>query len=131
MPYLGILFDTNSMRMSIPPAKVAEVQDEVSLWMKKKSATKRTLQQLLGKLFWVSRVVKFSRCFMGRLLTQLQDMHPLPHNKKKVLSEGCREDISWWHRYLRRCNGVELLYQTDPLLGLTLDQLLDTGAYVN
>ena len=131
MPYLGILFDTNLMRMSIPPAKVTEVQDEVSLWMKKKSVTKRTLQQLLGKLFWVSRVVKFSRCFMGRLLTQLQEMHPLPYNKKQALSDGCREDISWWHRYLRRFNGVELLYETDPLLGLTLDQLLDTGAYVN
>ena len=131
MPYLGIMFDTLKMRMSIPPAKVAEVQAEVSLWMKKNSATKRTLQQLLGKLFWVSQVVRFSRCFMGRLLTQLQAMHSLPPNKKKALSQGCKQDISWWNRYLRRFNGVELLYKADPLLGLTLEQLLDTGAQVN
>ena len=131
MPYLGILFNTVTMRMSIPPDKVTEVQAEVSLWMKKKFATKRTLQQLLGKLFWVSKVVRFSRCFMGRLLTQLQDMHPLPYNKRQSLSEGCRQDINWWDRYLRRFNGVELLYPTDPLKGLTLDQLLDTGACVN
>ena len=130
MPYLGILFDTITMRMSIPPAKVAEVQEEVSLWIKKSAATKKTLQQLLGKLFWVSTCVRFSRCFMGRLLSQLKIMHSLPDHKKTALSHGCKQDILWWDRYLRRFNGVEMLYETDPL-GLTLDQLLDTGACVN
>ena len=130
MPYLGIQFDTIKMVMSIPPEKVAEVREEVSLWRKKSSASKKSLQQLLGKLFWVSRCVRFSRGFMGRLLTQLQHMHTLPDNKKAKLSVGSREDILWWDRYLRRFNGVEMLYNSDPLL-LTLDQLLDTDALVN
>ena len=130
MPYLGIQFDTVKMIMSIPPEKVAEVREEVCLWLKKSTATKKTLQQLLGKLFWVSRCVRYSRGFMGRLLTQLQQMHSLPDNRKSKLSPGCRQDIVWWDRYLRRFNGVELLYPTDPL-DLSLDQLLDTGALVN
>ena len=130
MPYLGIQFDTINMVMSIPPEKVAEVREEVSLWRRKSSASKKSLQQLLGKLFWVSRCVRFSRGFMGRLITQLQHMHTLPDNKKAKLSVGSREDISWWDRYLRRFNGVEMLYNTDPLL-LTLDQLLDSDALVN
>ena len=130
MPYLGILFNTVTMQMSIPPEKVAEVQEEVSLWVRKKTATKKTLQQLLGKLFWVSRVVKFSRGFIGRLLSQLKDMHPLPCNKKRTLTAGCKLDILWWDRYLRRFNGVEMLYESDPIY-LTLEQLLDTGACVN
>ena len=67
---------------------------------------------------------------MGRLLGQLQLIHSFPDNKRTKLSEGCREDIVWWDRYLRRFNGVEMLYASDPL-GLTLDQLLDTGAHVN
>ena len=125
MPYLGIQFDTVKMIMRIPPEKIAEVREEVCLWLKKSTATKKTLQQLLGKLFWVSRCVRFSRGFMGRLLTQLQQMHSLPK-----LSPGCRQDILWWDRYLRRFNGAKLLYPTDPL-DLSLDQLLDTGALVN
>ena len=75
MPYLGIQFDTVKMQMSIPPDKLAEVREEVTLWKQKKSASKKSLQQLLGKLFWVSRCVQFSRGFMGKLLTQLQSMH--------------------------------------------------------
>ena len=130
MPYLGILFDTARMRMSIPPDKVAEVREEITLWVKKSSATKKLLQQLLGKLFWVSRCVQFSRGFMGQLLSQLKVMHSLPDNKKERLPPGCRQDILWWDRYLRRFNGVEMLYQTDPIL-LSLEQLLDTGACVN
>lgn len=130
MPYLGIQFDTVKMCMSIPPDKIAEVREEVSLWMKRSTASKKSLQQLLGKLFWVSRCVRFSRGFMGRLITQLQQMHPLPDQKRSKLSQGCRQDIEWWNRYLRRFNGVEMLYQTDPL-GLSLVQLLDTTALVN
>ena len=130
MPYLGIMFDTINMRMSIPPEKVAEVREEISLWLKRSSASKKLLQQLLGKLLWVSKCVRFSRGFIGRLLSQLQTMHPLADNKRVKLSTGSRQDIVWWDRYLRRFNGIEMLYQTDPL-GLSLDQLLDTQAMVN
>jgi hypothetical protein len=130
MPYLGIQFDTVTMRMSIPPDKIAEVREEVSIWMKRTSASKKSLQQLLGRLFWVSRCIRFSRGFMGRLITQLQQMHAMPDQKKLILSQGCKEDIAWWNRYLRRFNGIEMLYPTDPL-GLSLDQLLDTSALVN
>ena len=130
MPYLGIQFDTVSMKMSIPPEKLTEVREEVSLWERKTTASKKSLQQLLGKLFWVSRCVKFSRAFMGQLLTQLQSMHQLPDQKKATLSPECKQDIRWWSRYLRKFNGVEMIYPTDPL-DLTLDQLLDTDALVN
>ena len=130
MPYLGILFDTVKMQMSIPPEKLAEVREEISLWVNKTSASKKLLQQLLGKLFWVSRCVQFSRGFMGRLLSQLQSMHKLPDHKKEKLTAGSILDIGWWDRYLRRFNGVEMLYPSDPL-HLDLDQLLDTEALVN
>ena len=131
MPYLGIQFDTKRMQMSIPPEKVAEVREEVSLWIKKSSASKKSLQQLLGKLFWVSRCVKFSRAFMGQLLSQLKSMHTMPDNKKVKLPMSCKQDILWWDRYLRRFNGIEMLYQTDPMMGLSLEQLLEMGACVN
>ena len=127
---LGELFDTNQMRMTIPPEKITEVREEISLWMKRSTASKKSMQQLLGKLFWVSRCVRFSRAFMGRLITQLQEMHHLPDQRRCKLSEGCRQDISWWNRYLRQFNGIEMLYPTDPL-DLSLDQLLDTAALVN
>ena len=116
--------------MSIPLWKIAEVREEVSLWMRKNTASKRSLQKLLRKLFWVSRCVRFSRGFKGRLLSQLQGMHSLPYHKKVKLSPGSIKDIKWWSRYLRRLNGVEMLYPSGSLF-LSLGQLLDTYALVN
>ena len=130
MPYLGVLFDTEKMTMSVSPEKIAEVREEINVWKKKKTATKRSLQKLLGKLFWVSRCVRHSRPFMARLLNQLKSMHPQHDNKRTKLSAESRLDILWWERFLRRFNGVQIIYNDDPVL-LSLDQLLDTTAVVN
>ena len=130
MPYLGVLFDSVKQRMSVPPEKLSEVREELEKWRRKSTATKKTLQQLLGKLFWVSRCVRFSRPFMGRLLQQLKLMNLFPDNKKTSLSADCKLDISWWCRYARRFNGVELIYRDEPMT-LSLTQLLDTDTKVN
>ena len=130
MPFLGVNFDTLRLEMSVPHDKLAEVCEEVSLWEKKSTATKRTLQQLLGKLMWVSKCVRFSRPFMGRLLGQLKTMHHLPCNKKTKLSDSCKLDIKWWARFLRRFNGVQMMFSDDPLL-MSLDDLAEVGAIVN
>ena len=130
MPYLGVQFDSIKQEMSVPPEKLAEVTAEVKKWQKKTTTTKKALQQLLGRLFWVSRCVRFSRPFMGRLLYQLKNMHHQSDYKKSPLSPESKLDIDWWHRYLSKFNGVELIYVDEPL-DLTLEQLLDTTAVVN
>ena len=93
MPYLGVQFDSENlmMMMSVPGDKVEELRQELHLWARKKKATKKTLQQLLGKLFWVSKCVKFSRTFMCRLLLQLRAMNQYPDNKKVI----CLRTASW------------------------------------
>jgi hypothetical protein len=130
MPFLGVIFDTVRLEMSIPPEKLSEVQEEVSLWQRRTKVTKKTLQQLLGKLMWVSKCVRFSRPFMGRLLGQLKTMHSLPNNKKVPLTAACQLDLKWWGRFLRRFYGVEMMIHDDPLL-LPLEELEELGAHVN
>ena len=78
MPYLGVEFDSLKLQMRVPMEKLTEVMEDLELWKKKTTTTKKTLQQLLGKLFWISRCVRFSRPFMGRLLQQLRNMYNLP-----------------------------------------------------
>ena len=116
MPYLGVTFDTVAMSMSIPSDKLEELRETLSLWSKKKRASKKNLQKLLGKLIWVSRCVKYSRGFMARLLAQLRELHQFPDNASRSLPEGCKEDIKWWIRYVRRFNGVEMMFPEEPLL---------------
>ena len=115
MPYLGVEFDTVAMTMSVPGEKLEELRADLNLWLKRKRSNKKNLQQLLGKLFWVSRCIRFSRGFMGRLLGQLRELHTTPDHRATPLSPGCIEDIQWWARYVRRFNGVEILYKKRKL----------------
>ena len=122
--YLGVLFDSVAMEMRVPPDKLAEIKSEISNWSRKSTITKRNLQSLLGKLFWVSRVVRLSRVFMGRLLQQLRDMVNTGDNTKVKLSEEARRDLKWWDRFLDHFNGVQMIFDEDPF-PLELGQLLD------
>ena len=53
---------------------------------------------------------------MARLLAQLRELHQFPDNASRSLPEGCKEDIKWWIRYVRRFNGVEMMFPEEPLL---------------
>lgn len=125
MPYLGILFDTTKMTMSVPTEKLAELKAEIDSWARKTTISKRNLQSLLGKLFWVCKVVRFSRVFMGRLLSQLRKMTGLKDNVKVKLEDQARKDLLWWSEFLRVFNGVTMIINEEAI-PLTLDQFLDT-----
>ena len=125
MVYLGVLFDSKSMEMRVPPEKLAEIKSEIRIWSRKTTITKKGLQSLLGKLFWISRVVRYARVFMGRLLQQLRDMAKLGDNVRRSLSEETKKDLKWWDRYVEHFNGIQMIVDEDPF-PLELSQMLDT-----
>ena len=122
--YLGVLFDSIAMQMRVPPEKLSEIKSEIGQWSRKTTITRKNLQSLLGKLFWVSRVVRLARVFMGRLLQQLRSMANIGENAKVKLSEDSRKDLKWWARYLEHFNGIQMIIEEDPF-PLELSQLLD------
>ena len=127
MVYLGVMFDSVAMEMRVPPEKLVEIKSEIGLWARKTMITKRNLQSLLGKLFWVAKVVKFARVFMGRLLQQLRTIAGKKEDVKVKLNEESRKDLKWWARYLDHFNGIQMIIDEDPFL-LSLDQMLDRPA---
>ena len=125
MVYLGVNFDTNKMEMSVPVEKLSELKAEIDKWARKTVITKKELQGLLGRLFWVAKVVRFSRIFMGRLLTQLRDLSGKRDHEKVRLEDQSRKDLLWWSKFLRTFNGVSMIVNEDAI-PLSLEQLLDT-----
>ena len=123
--FLGVQFDSLSMTMSVPPAKLTEIKAEIRLWVRRTTINKKELQSLLGKLFWVAKCVKYARVFMGRLLSQLRTMTCIKDTKKVKLQEEARKDILWWAQYLEHYNGINMIVNDDPV-PLSFDQLLDS-----
>ena len=124
MTYLGVMFDTEAMEMRVPPEKLSEIKAEINLWARKTTIMKRELQSVLGKLFWIAKVVKYSRAFMGRLLQQLRTMSTIKDTSKIRLADESKKDLKWWSRYLDHFNGVQMIIDEDPF-ALELSQMLD------
>ena len=63
MLFLGVEFDTIRMCMQVGEEKRSEVKSTINIWYRRTVATKKDLKSLQGQLMWVSKVVRFSRCF--------------------------------------------------------------------
>ena len=104
---LGVLFDTVSMTISITPDRLAEIRSLVEQWLVKRTASKRQLQSLLGKLMFISKCVRQSRIFVNRIIATIRG---LKHHYYKIkLTQEFRKDLLWWREFASIFNGVSVL----------------------
>ena len=107
MLFLGIEFDTMEMVMRVGDGKRLELKMTVGNWYKRTVASKEELQSLQGQLMWVSKVVRFSRCFVARIIGEQKSLKS--QKQKKKLSEEAKKDLLWWKMFLDVFNGIELI----------------------
>ena len=106
MVWLGIHYDSRTMEMCIPAAKMEEVMAILLEWEGRTRATRRDLQRLLGLLQFVASVAPTVRAFSNRMLQNLRDT---PHRGSHGLSLGFRKDLKFFLDLLPHFNGVRII----------------------
>jgi hypothetical protein len=101
---LGIVIDTKLQQLQISTGRLAEIISELKLWQGKVNTTKRKLLSIVGKLVFVSKVVRCGRTFTRRLIDLSKKAKHLHHRLR--LNKAARLDIQWWLDYLPLWNGV-------------------------
>jgi hypothetical protein len=123
LEYLGFILDTDKMEIRISQARLDRIYAELCLWHGKHKCTKRELLSLIGKLMFVSKVVRSGRTFVRRLIELLKRAQHLHHGIK--LDFDAREDIKWWLLFLPTWNGINMFmdskYKSAGHLGLYTD----------
>ncbi len=71
MDFLGVLFNSIPMTMSITPVRLEEIKHLLHSCLSKTQATKKMLESLVGKLLIVAKCVPMARIFVGRLLDKV------------------------------------------------------------
>ena len=69
---LGIEIDIDNRLLRIPGEKLQDIIQHCEAWRGKKSASKRKLQSLLGKLLYITKCVRPARLFLNRMHQQLR-----------------------------------------------------------
>ena len=78
---------------------------------------------------WVSRVVRYSRCFVSRIIASIKS---LKSQKQKItLDMDIRKDFLWWSTFLDVFNGVELLIPDTVYCSILGDATLAGGGSWN
>ena len=93
--------------MYVDDDKIKELKIELKKWIRKTVAKKSDLQSILGKLLWVSKAVRNSRVFVGRIISVLRSLKS--QSSKTILSSEIRKDFLWWNKFLETFSGVELI----------------------
>lgn len=106
---LGILFDTVSMTMEVTQDRLKEIVLLTHLWSSKNHATKKQVQQILGKLVFICKCVRQGRVFLNRLLSFLRSFGDANQNKVLKIPEDATLDIKWFNRFLEHFNGVSMI----------------------
>ena len=104
---LGVEIDTINGTLSVPEERMMEINELLRLWNRKRKTTKVELQSLIGKLQYVTKCVRQSRCFLNRALQMLRLF--TNDQKSKLILDGLRKDVAWWQRFMPQFNGVSYI----------------------
>ena len=106
MVFLGILFDTFSMTMSIPPTKLKEFLSKIKKACLQSHISKHQLQSLLGLMSFITSCAPPAQIFMASLLNG----HPsLPRHERLQMSDIIKSDLQSWSCFLPHNNGVSII----------------------
>ena len=106
MVFLGILFNTVTMTMSIPQEKLSELLQLIQHISHTNHITRPSLQSLLGLMSYVTACVRPARIFMAALLNGLCG---LPHHATLLITDDIRADLEWWLHFLLKYNGISII----------------------
>lgn len=104
LEFLGIIIDLDANVLRISEERVAEIKSLLTEWSGPRSASKRNLLRLIGKLAFAARVVRTGRAFLGRLIGLAKSAKALHHHVR--LSQAARADVDWWRKCIDSHNGV-------------------------
>ena len=108
MPFLGVLFNTETMTLEVTPGRLEEIRSLISMWLKKETASLKEIQSLLGKLNFIAACVRPGRVFISRLLQWLKVLYH-SENKSHPIPLYVKKDIQWWDKFLPFYNGVSMM----------------------
>lgn len=109
--YLGVVFNSIDMSVSLPSEKMSKLQSEVRFFIGKTRASKRQVQRLCGILSHCAKVVKGGRTFSQRVINMLKGWTT---SKKRIrLPTEFKYDLYWWRDFAAVFNGKNQMIQAN------------------
>ena len=130
LTFLGVEFNTISCTLGLPADKLSTFLTDVKQMYSKRTASKRELQSLAGRLSWASQVVIGGRPHLRRILDLINRLSK-PSHRTRVTGD-MKEDLSWWICYAAQFNGTLPMIDHRQYSFVCIDACpVAAGAYFN
>ena len=106
LTFLGIEIDSSAQELRLPAEKLRRLNSMLAEWLRKRSATKRELQSLIGLLNHAATVVPPGRTFIRQIIETMKI--PRKQFQRVRLNTHCRADIAWWSSFVSDWNGIRM-----------------------
>ena len=103
----GILVDTRSMTMSLPPDKLVKAKTLINEMCKCQKASIAKIQSLVGFLNFCTKIVPSGRAFLRRLIDLTKGTQPQWFKVRITL--GVKQDLDVWRQFLDKFNGKAII----------------------
>jgi hypothetical protein len=119
---LGVTLDAISMSASLPREKLSTILSTIAdLDISRSEWTLKEVQQLVGSLAFVCRVVPAGKIFLSRIIAALRSLSALKSiddpNPSGVLTSEIKSDLKWWLTWLPSWPGLSLFFLSpEPVL---------------
>ena len=104
--FLGVMFDSVSLTLSVPQDRVQETIAALDEWLLSESVSRKEVQHIVGKLQFLANCVRPGRLFITRIL---EFMRGLPDTGRHPMTNGFRADLRWWRLFLPQYNGISMM----------------------
>lgn len=111
--FLGITIDTVRGTVSIDSDRVAKLDRALSLFISRKRASRRQLEQLAGKLNWAAYVIPWGRTHIRTIFNVIGSLKKPEH---KCLLSVLHSDLYWWREALLVGNNTKLIWDSRPVV---------------
>jgi hypothetical protein len=104
--FLGIGINSPTLMAFVTEERKLAAKELLEKFILAKHCSLTQLQSLLGKLYFLTRVVSYGRAFLSRGVALLRGS-----KKRRLVRLGSefRKDLHWWSNFLPRWNGCSLL----------------------
>ena len=105
--FLGIVIDTATGELRLPPEKLVHLRNLLSKWGDRKACGRRELESLIGYLNHACKVIRPGRSFLRRIIDLL---HRNPNTYHPIhLNCQFRSDLQWWKSFAAGWNSTSYI----------------------
>ena len=108
--FLGVLFNLKDMIISVTPERMQDLKIELTEWANRTQYARKDLEQLLGRLQFISACVRPGRVMVMRLRNNLPSAVAASEN---TVTQEMLKDINWWRLFLPVFDNTSYMWMSE------------------